>query len=394
MPPSDTTLALVRGDRTLRAWNLESSSSQFIEVAPSKHRFAYTAGDRFSERIVVDDADSRAWSSPPIADLSAVGWLDDRTLLYGDANAPTLEAIDVGGDGRARIIYRIDGGFIGRVMASASDIVFERVDPKTRVRVIGRNPSRVRELESSVAAAELGWTADGAFLIWNRTTHALERMTAAGEHAPLAAQLDAEPKNATLAGDLALVAEVGEGGRVLTAVSLSTGAVAWRDPAGKSLAARCARDLAPPCYVARRAVDAAEIYEIAPLDPRTGVTIGAPVYRGPVSDFAISGDGHRILVASGHTMTEVDDGGARTGMYDIGSIGVRSIAYDPLGGTLIGATNAAGAYVLGHFDGSTFTAFNVVDGELLSLVRPSPKTDEVLAQGRTLTASLWRIPRP
>ncbi|HEY1816560.1 MAG TPA: serine/threonine-protein kinase [Kofleriaceae bacterium] len=386
--PPDT-LALVRGDRTLRAWALDAGWNHILAVSPSRQRFAYAIGDRFTQQIAVDDAAGHTWLSPAIADLAAVAWLDDRTLVYSSADTPALEAIDVDGGTPARTIYQLDSGFIGRIAVSSKSIVYMKVDPTLRVREIGRNPPSVRELEPSDSSSELGWTADGAIVSWNRATRALQRISPDTRHVTLPVKLDAEPANATFAGDLVLVAERSEGGRVLAAISLSTGDVAWTKRAGLTIAARCARDLVPPCYVAQRS---GETYEIVPLDPRTGTTTGPPVYRGDVADFAISADGHRILVAEERgALLELDDGGARLARYDPPLI-VRSVAYDPLGGMLLAGTH--GGYVVGHYDGTTFTAFSVAADDLLSIVRASPTSDHVLAQGRSLTAALWQIPRP
>ncbi len=388
-----TTLALVRGDHTLRAWPLDPGNEK-VAVSPSRRRFAYLVGDRFRERLVVDDATGeRTWRSPAVADLSAFAWLDDHTLIYASRNEPTIEAIDVDRDTPPRTVHRMNAGFVGQLVANATTIIYMMIDTTTRVRLIGRNPTSVRELDPSVAA-ELGWTADGSYISWHQTTHALERVAKDGTYVPLKAQLEQEPANATFAGDLALVAERGAGGRKLVAIELSTGHVAWSDRPGKSIAARCAGDLAPPCFVARRDDEAAEHYEIVPLDPRNGATIGAPVYRGALEDFAVSGDGHRILVADGRdVLLELEAGGARVGAFTLSPdlLRIRSVAYDPLGGMLIAGSGSVGNYVLGHYDGTTLTVFDVAGDELLALVRPSPVTDQVLAQGRTWSASLWQL---
>ncbi|HEX4454910.1 MAG TPA: serine/threonine-protein kinase [Kofleriaceae bacterium] len=388
----DNTLVLVRDGRSLAAWALDAGWNQILAVSPSHTRFAYSTGDRFRQQIAIDDGAGHRWMSPAIADLAAVTWLDDHTLLYSSGSSPELMAIDAGSATPARVIHTLDSGFIGRLAASRAGIVYMRIDPKPQVRLIGRSPLNVRDIDPTYASAELGWTSDGAYVIWNRSTGTLERVTT-DRHMPYVAKLEHEPVNATIAGDLVIVAERNVGGRELVAISLSTGAVAWRDPIGQSLAARCAADLAPPCYVARRDDEAVDHYAIVRFDPRSGHAADAPVYRGALEDFAVSRDGRRILVATPNkSLVELDDGGARIATYDL-AIHVRSVAYDPAGGILLGGTGAA-SYVVGHYDGKTFTPFNAVPAELLSIVRPSPLTDDVLAQGRTLSASLWRLPAP
>ncbi len=388
----DNTLVLARDGRSLAAWTLDTGWNQILAVSPSRKRFAYSTGDRFRQQIAVDDGARHRWMSPAIADLAAVTWLDDQTLLYSSGSSPALMAIDAGSDAPARVIHSLDSGFIGRLAASRAGIVYMRIDPKPHVRLIGRSPLNVRDIDPTYASAELGWTSDGAYVIWNRSTGSLERVTA-DRHIPYTAKLENDPVNATLAGDLVIVAERSVGGRELMAISLSTGKIEWRDPIGQSLAARCAADLAPPCYVARRDDEAVDHYAIVPFDPRSGQPSGSPVYRGELEDFAVSRDGRRILVATPNkSLVELDDGGARIATYEI-QYHVRSVAYDPAGGVLLGGTGDA-SYVVGHFDGKTFTPFNAVTAELLSIVRPSPLTADVLTQGRTFSASLWRLPRP
>ena len=389
------TLALVRGDRTLRAWALDPGWIEPISVAPSRTRFAYATGDRFGGRIVVESVTGdHTWRSPRVSDLSAFAWLDEHTLLYSSADVAAIDAFDVDGDRPPYVVHRLpEGSFAGRIAVGAARIVYMLIEQNPRVRLVGRNPPNVRDLDPSVAAGELGWLADGSFVSWQRAGRVLERVAADGTHRALAARLESEPQNATFAGGLALVAERGVGGRELVAVDLATGTIPWRDPPGHSIVARCARDLVAPCFVARRDDEAAEHYEIVPLDPTTGKTIGAPVYRGPLEDFAVSADGHHILVADGGViLTELDDGGARIAtstLHDL--VRVRSIAYDPLGGVLVAGSGTIGNYVIGHFDGTSFTTYHVAGGEILLLVRPSPVTDQLLVQGRTWTASLWQL---
>ena len=389
-----STLALVRGDRTLRAWALDPGWNDQVAVSPSRRRFAYATGDRFGGRIVVASvAGDETWRSPQVSDLSAFAWLDDHTLLYSSADVPAIDAFDVDGERPPYVVHRLPSGFAGRIAVGANRIVYLLIEPKTRVRLMGRNPPNVRDLDPSVAAGELGWLADGSYVTWHRTSYDLERVAPDGKHTRLGTSLAAEPANATFAGGLALIAERGVGGRQLVAVDLASGKIAWSAAPGQSIAARCARDLVAPCFVAQRDHEAAERYEIVPLDPTSGKTIGAPVYRGPLEDFAISADGHHILVADGGaTLTELDDGGARistSSLHDV--LRVRSVAYDPSGGILIAGSGTIGNYVVGHLDGTTFATYDVAGGEILSLVRPSPVSDQLLAQGRTLTASLWDV---
>ena len=104
--------------------------------------------------------------------------------------------------------------------------------PTTRVRLIGRNPMSVSG-SSLQCVAELGWAADGSYVIAGTRPRTHSSVSPATLTRRLAATLKGEPMNATFAGDLALVAERAVDGRKLVAVELSTGRIVWHDPSGR-----------------------------------------------------------------------------------------------------------------------------------------------------------------
>jgi hypothetical protein len=391
-------LELVRDGRRLRAWPFDPTRLDQIAVSPSRRRFAYPSGDRFGLRILVEDTDDNlSWCSPRIADLTSFAWLDDHTLVYGSAATHSIEQVSLTpmGFSAPHTVHSLATGFAARIVATATSLVYIAIEPTTRVRLIGRAAAGVRDLDPSVSA-ELGWTADGAYVTWNRATHALERRSETAAPVSLPVQLDAEPVNATFADGVALVTERASGGRQLVAIELETGTVLWREPIGQTFAARCARDLVAPCFVAERTQDLAERYQILALDPRTGVAIGAALSTGPLEDFAVSADGDRILVAEGtNVLQELDRHGARITLTEVKDVKlIRSVAYAPDGGVVLAGTLSIGSYAVGRLDGDVFMASTVAGGEILSLVRPSPVSGELLTLGRTLTTELWQVARP
>jgi hypothetical protein len=389
-----TSIALVAGERTLRTWPVDVAWHNNVAVSPSRRRFAFASGDRFAAQIVVADASDRTWQSPLINDLTAFAWLDERTLIYATFDDPNIMAVDVDRTTPSRLFYRAGPRFVGRIAASQAAIAYMQVEPRMRVRVFDRDPASVRDLDPSVEA-ELGWTADGSY-VTVRATGAVERVARDGVHTALPVHIDDEPQNATMAGSLVLVAVRAVGGRKLMAIDLATATTVWDDPPGFSVVARCANDLGPPCFIARRTGGPSAPFELVPLDPTTGRTTGAAIYKGPVEDFAVSPDGRRVLVTQGGiALLEVNDHGERIGMVDLKypfTI-VRSVAYDPRGGILITGSTSIGNYVVGHYDGTQFTKLGTADGELFAMVRASPVDGQVLANARTYTASLWRIDR-
>jgi hypothetical protein len=337
-----------------------------------------------------------------IDDLTAFDWLDDHTLIFGRYGEPTMQRInvDVDGNGAPELFHRVTSTnpltFVARIAASPAAIAYVQVDPSMRVRMFDRNPPSVRDLDPLVQG-ELGWMADGSYVSVRQPTGEIERVPRDGAPTPLHAHLDGEPANATMAGSVVIVAlRSVAGGRKLVAIDLATGKTVWDDPPGFSVVARCANDLTPPCFIARRTGGPSAPFELVPLDPVTGRTTGAAIFKGPVEDFAVSPDGHRVLITQGGLLLlEVNDRGDRvatTSIQDVFTI-VRSVAFDSQGGILVGGSTSIGNYVIGHYDGTDFTTLGSAGGELFLLVRPSPVDGRILAIGRTMQASLWRIDR-
>jgi hypothetical protein len=93
-------------------------------------------------------------------------------------------------------------------------------------------------------------------------------------------------------------------------------------------------------------------------------------------------------------LNEIDADGVPIKTFLVDLHPVRSVAYDAHGGVIIAGTRSVDDNGLGRWDGTTFSVLSVVGGEMLSLVRPSPQSGDVLVLGRTRAATLWQIPRP
>ena len=390
-----TTVELTNAGKILRTWPREPGRFDAFTISPTRRRFAYLTTDRFVGHIVAaDTATGASWHSPALVEPSGLGWLTDDTMLYGTADGSIFKvSLDDSGFGPPQRVYHLTAGWAGRMFVAAGHVQFVSHVPSARVRVLDRDNGRARDFEPSVAAAELGWMANGAFVTWNRTSHALE---AHDGPAPvtLTATLPSEPANATFAGDLLLASLRDVGGRKLVAVSMTTGAIAWQYPVGKGLAARCAGDLDPPCFVALRTRDPAERYEIVALDPRTGATSGPPIYVGPLEDFAVRVDGNHLLMADGgFQVHEVDLSGVVTATFSEAMSSVRSVAYDPHGRVITSAIFGNG-YAVALQDATHTTVLTQSDGELLSMVRPAPMTGQILLLGRTIASELWELELP
>jgi WD40 repeat protein len=400
--PNEWELALVDHGKTVSAWPHAGGRLDSFDVSPNRRRFVYASSERFIGHIVALDVTTGAiWRSDGIAGISAIAWRDNDTVLYATmTEASTLYEMRLGseGFGPPRIVYRPAVGSVGKVLVAGTRMLGKIVVQTEHARLIDRGPTNeevsVRDYEPSVAAADIGWLADGSSVMWNRTTTALESRRD-NVQTRLPVHLTSEPMNATFADDLVLVALRDAAGRKLVAYSLKTGDVVWEYPRGEALAARCASDLRPPCFVARRTVDQDERYDILSFDPRTGVASGVPLYHGKLEDLAVSPDGQRVLVAEGNgPIEERDLAGNVLRTFEGMSTTVRSVAYDPQGGVLATGAVADIGYGVLTYDGDKSRLLSRSDSELLSLVRPSPISRQVLVLGRVLTAELWQFDLP
>ena len=389
-------LALAVGKTTLHAWQLDGSRSETWAISPSRRRVAYVMTGKFDGHLVVIDVVSgKTWRSGKLADPTSVAFANDDEIVYGMASDRRIYAAPLteSGVGTARVVHALDRGVAGRILTGGGRMLYVEIDPVTRVRVIQREPLRVHDYEPSQVSGEVGWTAEGAQLTRNPATHAIEaRML--DSTVPLPVKIDGEPANATLAGDILIVAERDTGGRKLVARSLKTGEVLWTHPAGTSLAARCARDLAPPCYVALRLAGEPERYEIVKLDPATGVTDRRSIYTGGLDDFALDATGaHAVIADGGAGLREVDIATGDASTVETKLAYARSVAYDAANQILVAGSQDLGTYVIGMTDRTTFSTLTVAEGEILSLVRSAPKGDEILTQSRALVSNLREVAR-
>jgi hypothetical protein len=252
----------------------------------------------------------------------------DELLLFGTSgDTAAIEQIPVGdGFGRATPVLRAhEGDWIGVMVANRDRVVYGKVLTESRARLVSDDAAKRRDFEPAVAAAPLGWRPDGKFVVWNRTN--LEIREPGGASTMLNIALPHEPQSATFAGDLMLVTMRGTTGRAIAAYDLAATAIdkmpRWNIAEGLALTVRCAGDVQPPCYIARRT--APDTYEIVPLDPATGTAGGEVRYHGQLED---------EIVAAG--------------------------TFEPNRYEVVSSTRAAFHTVL------------EADGELLSLARPSP----------------------
>ncbi|HEY0252528.1 MAG TPA: protein kinase [Kofleriaceae bacterium] len=388
-------LALVTGKRTLNAWQLDPTTLTVYAISPDGKKLAYVAGNRFRGHLVVLDLGSgKIWRSEPIPDVTAIAWANDHALIYGVATSQSLERVTIEGDrfSKATRVRTYERGFPALLAVAGSHLAYGQLVPTSRVHLADRAANRHLELEVARVAGEIGWTKDSAQLTWNLQTYGIEQRIAMDfgyETKALPITVAVEPVNATLAGDLAIIATRDTGGRKISARRMTTGALAWELPPGEAIAVRCASDLAAPCFIARE-VD--RRFEIWPLDLVTGKPVGKPVYRGELEDFAVDATASHLAIADGSKqlgeLALATGELKRTGM----TLSLaRSIAYDPTGGILISGAAEWGRYSIGRIapDG-TFEFLYDAEAELLALVRPSPNGKQILSVGRAMSPTLWR----
>jgi len=109
-------------------------------------------------------------------------------------------------------------------------------------------------------------------------------------------------------------------------------------------------------------------------------------------DFAVDASGQRLLVCNQRHAFEIVGDDVREYPVPAGTT-LRSVAFDPKGGLLIGGAADAVAYVVIALDGDRKTELIRSDGEILSLVRPSASGDQISFVGRSYGTELWSYTR-
>ncbi len=392
----DGDLRIFDGERPITHWSV-GSEPDVTSVSPNGKRVAWLETTRFTGRIVVRDLDTETQVTSEVLDApTALAWLDDRTLAYamGTLEKPRIRSTEVtaAGFSAPTDIYGSDVGWYGGLRAHGRTLYVIEMHPATRARVVERTPEgrSAHDLDNSTAGAALAWSGDTEFLTWNRDTHRVDRRTDESVDVTKLV-VEGEPANATTAGDALIVSLRGNEGRRVVAMSLADGHPLWRHDDRKTLAVRCANDRTSPCY-AIRSTDGKE--QLVTLDPRTGELGTTALYTGKIEDVAVNADGTRLLIAPKMTeVTEIDPTGKVIADYKTTLTNIRSLAYDPQGGILIGGTLARNNFQVGRVAGvgAKFEILSQADDDILSLVRPSRDGSRILVLARSFAPEVWRL---
>ena len=365
--------------------------------SPDGHRLALLLERRYDGQLALLGPGGIEARSAWIPALTAVHWLDDRTLIYatGTVDLPTLWAAPLvdGALGPPRRLYLRPRGWFGQLAVAADRVLFIDSGATFRCRVIDRRAAgaSARELDPAAVGATLAWLDEATFVTWNRASGLLERHQLAGPVGATAARLDGEVVNATRADDVVIAALRRDTGRELVAVSLTDGRELWRRPPGFGRGVRCADDAAAPCAVIHDGEG--DDQSLAWIDPRTGevgATFGA---RGRVDDVAVTRGGAEVLIADGtRQIKRVELASGAVTPIEVG-VAPRALAADPRGGVLVTGTRVVTQYVLVRVDGATTEELMQSRDDLLFLPRPSPGGGAISVMGRLFLPALYELPR-
>ncbi|MBL0217588.1 MAG: protein kinase [Myxococcales bacterium] len=387
-------LAIVEGGSEVTSWPTRTRVD-VTAISPSGRRVAYLQATRFTGEIRVRDIDTGSEVSSGILEApTAITWIDDRMIAYGTGTLeqPRIHRAEVTAQGftGASEVYGIDVGWFGELTSRNGVIYAIEMHPSTRARIVerARDRSAAHDLDNATGGAALAWTSDDEFLTWNRDTHRIDRRSGLQVGVTKLA-VDGEPANATLSDDTLIVTLRGNAGRSVVALSLSTGALLWRHSDKQTVAVRCASDRHPPCF-AVRSTDGSE--RLVTLDPHTGELGTTQITTGAFEDVAVSDDGKRLLLAApAAVIPEIDLTGKVIAQYKSPLTNIRSVAYDPRGGILVGGTLTRNNYQVGRINGKAFELVTQTDDDILSLVRPSKDGSRVLVLARVFAPEVWRI---
>ncbi|MBL8624146.1 MAG: protein kinase [Myxococcales bacterium] len=390
------TVGLVVGDAVRELAALEAPAPVAVG-SPDGHRLALLLERRYDGQLAIVGPGGVEARSAWIPALTAVHWLDARTLIYatGTVDQPTLWAATVDGAtlGPPRRLYQRARGWFGQLAVAADRVLFIDSGATFRCRVIDRRGAAAspRELDPAAVGATLAWLDEATFVTWNRASGLLERHQLAGPVGATPARLDGEVVNATRADDVIIAALRRDTGRELVAVSLTDGRELWRRPPGFGRGVRCTDDAAPPCAVIHDGEG--DDQSLAWIDPRTGevgATFGA---RGRVDDVALTRGGAEALIADGtRQIKRVDLASAAVTAIEMTMV-PRALAADPRGGVLVTGTRVITQYVLARVDGATTEELMQSRDDLLFLPRPSPGGGAISVMGRLFLPALYELPR-
>jgi hypothetical protein len=322
-------------------------------------------------------------------------------LLYatGTLEQPRIMRVSIrdGAFGTPREVYSLDAGWFGPLRVHGSRLYFVQMQPAPRTSLIERSGASANTRDLDNSSVSLGWTSPTEFLTWNRTSELVERRSTTALLELTKAKLDGEPANATIAGDVLIASVRRAAGRDAIAVSRTDGHQLWRHQDGRTLAVRCAEDLRPPCFAVRVSASkdpTANEDELFTLVPETGELGPKPIFRGSIQDVAVHPSGQRLLLVGENSVAiEIDLTGKELARPNLPLSSLRSVAYDPRGGFLVGATEVRNTYQLGRFDKGTYTVLFESEDDILSFVRPSPSEGtHVLVLARVYKPEVWQLP--
>ncbi|CAN5879622.1 hypothetical protein BH11MYX2_BH11MYX2_28610 [soil metagenome] len=391
-------------NQVLHSWATENKAQE-IQISPDRHRFTYLEDGRFESRIAIgDDRTDALIRTAPIVSPTSVSFLDSDTVIYanGTLEQPRMwkAPMTATGIGDPVQVYGMDSGWFGPIRVHGRHLFTVLMQPQPRTILVQRDGTRTVSRNLDNASVTLGWISPTEFLSWNRNSQFIERRTKTATVALTQAKLEAEPANATVSNGIVIAALRRSDGREAVAVSIADGHVLWRHQDRRTLAVRCAGDLHPPCF-AIRIGDPTKYYDgsdqLVTLDPATGELGTTPIYTGTMADLAVSPDGTRIrVVANVAKVTELDPKGTTLDVIELSIGALRSIAFDPLGGMLLGGTRVRNNYLVVTVSGPDNKLEIVAQSEddILSLVRPSPTGADVLVIARVYAPRLWQLEFP
>jgi len=385
-----------------RTWKITPKLEDVV-VSPSRERFAYVQPGRFRGHLVVGSAASdELVRSAEMESPTSVALVSDAEVLFatGTVEQPRILRMPftASGFGTATEVYAIDTGWFGPMRMHGSRLYFVQMQPAPRTTLVERtnNSKSSRDLDN--ASVSLGWTSPTEYWSWSRTTERLERRSMATTIELSKTKLDGEPANATMAGEILIAAVRRPGAREAIAVSRVDGHQLWRHQDGRTFGVRCAEDLRAPCFAIRVPVSKDSFDredEVFTLVPETGELGAKPIYRGAVQDLAVHASGQRIVVVGDSTrVVEIDPTGKELARYEIPVTTIRSVAYDPRGGFIVGVTHARNTYQVGRYADGVYSVISQSEDAILSLVRPSTDGDRVLIVARFYAPEVWQLTFP
>ena len=392
-------LAIVRDGVRIDVETFEYRAVEHVAIAPSRQRFALLdARSPGTLSIRVVDAKGTSFVSPPIADVAALTWLDDMTLLYavGSGNGSSLYRVAATPEGLAQPVQlyetREAGTPIGALAAARGRIVMSVVDSVFETHAFTIETHADERLDPVSAAAPLGWRDDGSWLAWNRSTQAVEVRTSDAGALPTVtpAIIHGDMANVTRANDILIAAIRDERGRWIEAVSLTNGKRLWSTSPGQLVFVRCANDAAQPCITGK--VAASGRVELRRIDPATGAVGDLVIEGANIADAAIDATGTTLAWVTNLSNVHVRplaETGAGTELSSALS-GVHSLAFAPAGGVLATTFSDSTRKIVRLHDGEVELVVRT-GGNVVSMVRPSSSGDRLLYRTRTLTANLVEL---